>query len=537
MLHTLGCFTDRETGGRIATFDLIPSWFWSGALPCRLCEIILRSQFIPSRWRLLLLLPLVFAPTSIAQSMAPSNLTLEGAVHPSQNQTYIEAPFNVPTGVHRITIFFHNLGHDQHTVLDLGIADPNRFRGASGGNKDHFTLSDTDATPSYLPGAIPAGRWKLLIAVPNIRRGIISRWRADVWFNRVLDDSSFTDQPLRNQPGWYRGDLHMHDAHSDGSCPSQSGKPVPCPLFVTAEAAARRGLDFIAISDHNTTSQYTEERELQPYFDRVLLIPGRELTTFYGHANAFGTTRFIDYRVGTPHVPDINAMFRSARNLGATVSINHPESPTGEICMGCGWTPIKPVDMDLVTSVEVINGGGKPATSFWEKYLLQGHRLAAIGGSDNHHADWPPQKPGSIGFPTTVVYAQNLSVEGVLAGIRSGRVFIDVNGSSDRLLDMNAHVGSVSAEMGGDLEPPDDIVSLEVHVVGCSGGTMHFFVDGAASAELPAQSISGRDQVLRAEWRPNGGRHFLRAEVHDANDHLLLFGNPIYFGYGSETTH
>ncbi len=492
---------------------------------------------MPSRWRQLSLLLLSFAPIAAAQSLAPPNIVLDGEIHPSQNQTYIEAPFTVPAGVHRISVSFHNLGHDQHTVLDLGIADPNRFRGASGGNKDHFTLSETDATPSYLPGAIPAGRWKLLIAVPNIRPGITSRWRAEVWFNRALDDSSFTDQPLRDQPGWYRGDLHMHDAHSDGSCPSQGGKPVPCPLFLTAEAAARRGLDFIAITDHNTTSQYDGERELQPYFDKLLLIPGRELTTFHGHANAFGTSRFIDYRVGTPQVPDVNAMFRNARDLGAIVSINHPQSPTGEFCMGCGWTPITSVDINLVTSVEVINGGGNPATHFWEQQLLQGHRLTAIGGSDNHHADWPQQKPGSVGYPTTVIYAQNLSVAGILDGIRSGRVFIDVTGSRDRLLDMNARAGSASAEMGGDLEPRRDVVSLEVHAIGCEGGSIHFFVDGATSPDLPSLPISSSDQTLHAEWHPDGGRHFLRVEARDTNDHLLLLANPIYFGYKSEKTH
>ncbi|HZZ38593.1 MAG TPA: CehA/McbA family metallohydrolase, partial [Acidobacteriaceae bacterium] len=317
-----------------------------------------------------------------AQAIPPPNLVLQGTVHPSQNQTYFPVPFTVPPGTHRITITFHNLGRDQHTVLDLGLADPFRFRGQSGGNKDHFTVSDTDATPSYLPGAIPPGRWKILVSVPNIRPGVTSRYRADVWFNSALDDSSFTERPLNANPGWYRGDLHMHDAHSDGSCPSQSGKSVPCPLFLTIEGAVRRGLDFIAITDHNATSQYDDERELQPYFDKTLLIPGRELTTFHGHANEWGTTRFVDYRVGTPQVPTVNTMFRAARALGAVVSINHPEAPTGEICMGCGWNPSPPADMSLVTSIEVVNGPGRPATRFWEDQLRRGYRLTAVGGSD-----------------------------------------------------------------------------------------------------------------------------------------------------------
>ncbi len=61
----------------------------------------------------------------------------------------------------------------------------------------------------------------------------------------------------------------------------------------------RRGLDFIAVTDHNTISQYDALRELQPYFDQLLFIPGREVTTFQGHANVFGITRFVDYRIGT----------------------------------------------------------------------------------------------------------------------------------------------------------------------------------------------------------------------------------------------
>src|SRR5258708_32546144 len=36
-------------------------------------------------------------------------------------------------------------------------------------------------------------------------------------------------------------------AHSDGSCTSLAGAKVPCPVFVTLEAAAHRGLDFVAV--------------------------------------------------------------------------------------------------------------------------------------------------------------------------------------------------------------------------------------------------------------------------------------------------
>ena len=230
-----------------------------------------------------------------AQSPHP-DLVLQGKLTGAQNKTYFEVPFDVPTGVHRISVDFSYSGKEHNTTLDLGIADPERFRGNSGGNKSHFTLSETDATPSYLPGAIPAGKWRLLIAVPNIRPTEEAEYRAEVRFNSAIEDETFTLAPLATGKRWYRGDLHMHTAHSDGNCASQSGKRVPCPVFLTAQAAVAQNLDFIAITDHNTDSQYDAMRELQPFFDRLLLVPGREITTFWGHFNIFAVTQYIDYR-------------------------------------------------------------------------------------------------------------------------------------------------------------------------------------------------------------------------------------------------
>ncbi len=247
-----------------------------------------------------------------AQTPSRPDIILKGTITGNQNNTYVEAPFAVPDGIVSITVTFHYTGKDQHTALDLGLFGPERFRGWSGGNKDHFTVSTTNATPSYLPGPLPAGQWKLIIGVPNIRQSVTSEYEADIFFTRADQTiTSFTDAPLREGPAWYRGDLHMHTAHSDGSCQSQSGKKVPCPVFLTAEAATARGLDFIAVTDHNTDSHYDALRELQPWFDKLLFIPGREITTFWGHANLFGPTEFVDFRVGTT-VPSTQALFEQA---------------------------------------------------------------------------------------------------------------------------------------------------------------------------------------------------------------------------------
>ena len=261
------------------------------------------------------------------------DLVLSGDVTGAQNKTYFEVPFEVPAGKHRISVDFRYTAREQRAVLDLGIADPTRFRGASGGNKSHFTISETDATPSYLPGAIVPGTWRLLISVPNMRPQVVSHYTAEIRFDARSEETGFADRPLAIGKRWYRGDLHMHTAHSDGSCLSQSGREVPCPLFLTVQTAAARGLDFIAITDHNTDSHFDDIRELQPFYDRLLLIPGREMTTFHGHFNVFGVTQFLDWRV-SPGRLSLNEVLRDALAKGGLASVNHAQAPEGEDCMG-----------------------------------------------------------------------------------------------------------------------------------------------------------------------------------------------------------
>jgi hypothetical protein len=197
--------------------------------------------------------------TPTATPASVPDMVLEGVVTGAQNQTYIQVPFVVPAGTERVTLTFVYTGKEQHTALDLGLLDPAELRCWSGGNKSLLTVGINDATPSCLPGLIPPGKWNVLVGVPNIRPNVESHFTVHLYFSSTGSTSSepaVLNVPLRAGPAWYRGDLHMHTAQSDGECPSQTGRMVPCPVYFTAEAAARRGLDFIAITDHNATSQY-----------------------------------------------------------------------------------------------------------------------------------------------------------------------------------------------------------------------------------------------------------------------------------------
>ncbi|TGX48684.1 hypothetical protein E5A73_20470 [Sphingomonas gei] len=109
------------------------------------------------------------------------------------------------------------------------------------------------------------------------------------------------------------------------------------PRIVDAPAAA--GLDFIAATDHNNTAHFGGLREFQPWFDKLLLIPGIEITTFGGHVNISDPRRFVDFRVGSEAVPDVGALQRGIADARAIMSINHPALPSGERCMAGKGSP------------------------------------------------------------------------------------------------------------------------------------------------------------------------------------------------------
>lgn len=465
-----------------------------------------------------------------------ADIVLRGEISRADHETYREIAFTAPRGVRAIEIVF-DYDRANRTVIDLGVMDPAGLRGWSGGDKNRVVIGETSATPSYRAGPIQAGRWRLLLGVPNIREGATSSYEARITFHRD-DEPPFAPAPLANEARWYRGDLHAHTSHSDGACAAQSGERAPCPLARTLDAAVARGLDFIAITDHNATSQFNEMRALQPAYDRLLLLPGRELTTFQGHANIIGTMRAVSFRVtGRRSMND--ALVEAG---DAFVSINHPAAPGGESCMGCAWAP--PVtDYALIDAVEVTNGGLAGALTqsaegplsgipFWHTRLNEGHRLIAIGGSDNHDAGLAPERFSAIGKPTTVVFADNLSQAAVMAGLASGRVFIDVDGTRDRVLEFSAHAGERAAQMGGALAAPAGAsITFGAGLRPIDGSLdawrVEWIVDGAVVETAVIVSQADRLFTLRSD----GGRHWVRVNLRDASGRLVLIGNPIFVNW------
>lgn len=466
---------------------------------------------------------------SATPALAAETLTLTGAMTGADHQTYREVPFRVPAGTTAVTVEFAYTGKDERSVIDLGIRDPARFRGWSGGNKAKFTLTETWATPSYLPGPLPAGEWKLILGAPNLRKDARAEYTAKI----TLDDSpvfhGFAESPLKTGPAWYRGDLHVHTQHSDGGCASRAGKRVPCPTFRTLEAAAARGLDFVAVTDHNTSAHFQDLAELQGWFDDLLLIPGREITTFQGHANVFGMTGQLDFQLGGSRAPDLAAILAQVEKAGGLFSINHPGLPSGEACMGCGWTAR--TDYARVAAVEAINGinatGPLSGIPFWEKRLTEGHRITAVGGSDNHDAALTGLR--GVGTPTTVARADNLSQDAILGAIRAGHVFVDAQGTKDRVLEVTARANGSQAQMGDVLAAPKGaLVRLHVVVKSAVGGRVVLRSDEPRFVPPEPIPLDGNDAAVDVAFGVDGKRHWIRVDVIGPDGALWLLGNPIY---------
>ena len=459
---------------------------------------------------------------------------LKGTMERKNFQTYVEVPFTVPQNAKRLSVSF-TYDRKDRTTIDLGVEDPYTVRGWSGGTRSFFTISDHDASPGYLVGNLPAGEWKLLLGVPNIRENVKANYEAKIYIDTDYKITEFADKPIRTEAGWYRGDLHMHSGNSDGKCKNQSGEDTPCPVFKVVEAAVNKSLDFIALTDHNANSQSEGLRELQPYFNHILLVPGREVTTFYGHSNIFGITDFVDFRTLKPSYSESKKWMDVVNKAGGVVSINHAGVPSGEDCMGCGWQ-INDIPKNVVSTVEILNGGGLNHTvegkvqgwDLWHKMLNEGQHITAIGGSDDHHAAELVNKKDQIGSPTTVIFMKELSVKALIDGLKSGKVFLDVEGTKDRFINISAQNKTNKAEMGSVLKAkPGENIKITAEVKGAANGKIVFVVNGVEAKDI-TKNITDNNSSVEINYKTDKLNHNIYAKVYDDKNNLILVSNPVY---------
>lgn len=351
----------------------------------------------------------------------------EGVLHTADSETYITCPFDVPEGCAAIRLHFTYAPQRVATVRNLvsiGLFDPHGCRGqAHRGTPDgEIIVSADSATRGFVAGPLPAGRWYALLAVFIIMPDVAPcTYTLDVQTSAVplaaapMPPSSYpAGAPRTPQPGprWYRGELHTHSLHSDGQCS-------------VAEIVARardRDLDFICLTDHNTISGWSDIAAAQA--DDLLIIPGEEMTTYYGHAVALGIDRWVNWRVGYKGWT-MNDAARATRDAGGLFIIAHPWSIGTPACTGCRWL-YDSFDMALADGSEVWSNRWPREDShnpcnqrFWYEQTAAGHPLTAVAAADFH----APQA-WSEHIPVTCVYAAELSAPAILEGIRQRRVMV-----------------------------------------------------------------------------------------------------------------
>lgn len=404
----------------------------------------------------------------------PVETSFEGNLTHADYERVIEHTFEVPPGATRVEVDLDYTGRDRKTVLDLGLRGPSGLRGWSGGRATSIHVSTLTASPGYLPGPVEAGRWAVVIGVPNIRPDSQEAYRARV---RISQGPPLArGRPLRREPAWYAGDLHLHTGHSDGRGVSLSGASIPAPVHRVLDRAREAGLDFAAVTDHNTAAHWADLDRLQPFYDTLLLLHGREITTYRGHANAVGESAFTDFTLSTP-ASALPPMLQRVTADGAFLSVNHPLRPDNELCMGCGWNDTSDAALQAVHGIEVVNGedwkGPMYGWPFWVSALNRGFRLTLVGGSDDHTPE--DDDDGRAGVPTTVVWARELSEEAIVEGLRRGRAYLRVGGPKGPAIGFTARTSTGLFEIGDEIPRPAGTpgaagrVRLAVSVAGADG--------------------------------------------------------------------
>jgi hypothetical protein len=310
---------------------------------------------------------------------------------------------------------------------------------------------------------------------------------------------------------WYRGDCHVHSELSHGG---------ELTIEQLAAGAREAGLDFIATTEHNTSDAHGLWRRHAG--DDLLVILGQEVVTRTGHWLALGINpgQVVDWRY---RVRDdaIGRHLDQVHQAGGLCVAAHPHAPypSGDFMYPYRGFDAVEVWNGLWTSGRPWNADNEAALAGWGRGLAAdihgGRWRPAIGNSDTH-------LEGQIGSPHTVVLAEELSTESVLAGIRAGRSWIAESAAIE--LSLEASAGVRGAGVGQRLEAGDGPAVVRVDVQGVPSGLVSFHTDrGKVHRESLPSGGSGAVQ-----WRTSAEESaFVRIEVRHAGGHMAALSNPI----------
>ncbi|RLC59080.1 MAG: hypothetical protein DRI30_01435 [Chloroflexi bacterium] len=274
------------------------------------------------------------------------------------------------------------------------------------------------------------------------------------------------------------------------------------------DRAIELGLDFLAVTDHNTNTHHEDLAALSDL--PIILIPGEEVTTYWGHANTWGLREWVEYRCADQG--SMAAVQRFIAEKGGLFSINHPKC-VGPPWLFNGWEGFQ--------SMEVWQAMWRfynwESLERWDNLLQRGERVVAVGGSDTHSIPpAEPRHPHGLAEPTTWVYADEASEAGVLAAIRAGHAFVtdSPERGSSLVISADENGDGRYEKMMGD-EVGGGVVRFRVQVSGGFERRLWLIADGEPFDIIPLETneatldfsldVSGR-RYVRAELRGRRGR-------------------------------
>jgi len=501
-------------------------------------------------------------------------LDLGGSVSTADAKSYRELPFVVGAGTGRVELSYTWQEKSPlpstpftATTLDLGLWDqrgyrnPAGFRGWSGSRQGRIDrqqapvfVEASQAERGYVPGPIEPGTWHADLGIAAVGAAGAD-WQLRIECKATggttpADDPVDRQHVARHAAGWYHGDFHMHAYHSNPEGPDDAA-------FVEQARAAQ--LDFLMVTEYVTGEHWRRLGAMQRAHPDLVVWPGREIITYYGHATSHGETpSVLEYRHGFEDVT-LGAIQRLAKQDGALFQINHPTSFPGPLfanfCRGCAFELEDAVDWAQVDTIEILNGPliaqagdlGVPlalpvgienpfmqtAITLWERKLREGFRVTGVSGSDSKGVDAPEERARKgYGSSATAVYADELSRNALDRAIRAGHAYVRTRGvAASPALEFEARSGDGQQGMFGDTLRVDasETVQLRTVVTGGAGQTLGYLRDGAPQQlvavttdpfvhELAVQRDPGSEGPLGTMWR---------IETRDPQARTAI-GNPVF---------
>ena len=459
--------------------------------------------------------------------------TFRGTLTGRDVKRHIPHVFQVPEGAARVraTLSFDPAivaGH--RNMICLTLYDPGTFRGARHrhGNRHVAEIRRDSATPGFLAGPLPAGDWVVQLETHMVMPGAACDYEVSVAIDHgeAPPDSVETppaprfDQVADHRSGWYLGDLHAHTVHSDGAW-----------QVVDLVAAARtRGLDFVTLTDHNTTGGLAE---MAGCGDRGLLtMGGQELTTYWGHALCLGSRSWHDWRGLTRDGPEMAALADAIHAEGGLYVIAHPRSAGDPHCTGCRWVYSRMMP-GTARLVEVWNGDwfgpedgprdrNEAALSLWYGWLNEGHRLVATAGTDVHG---PERQYRSLHAGFNSVHADQLSEPAILQGVAAGHVCL-TSGPSLRFA--AHHQSGARGMMGDSLPAPHGSAAVSLTASWDAvpeSASLRLIAAGSARDTVSIPASGTREWTVTAA-APDADWYVV--EVRGRDGAMLALSNPIF---------